>query len=120
MGAYRRYDDQTKAAAMAALLTGEPLRTVAGRYDVPLSTLQYWAKQARTLALEGDAGRLGDSLVAYLVEALEAATAAFVVTGDAEWLRKQRAAEVAVLHGTLVDRVMGMARTLNREGLIDG
>lgn len=114
------YSDQIKAQALAALLAGQSFTQVASMLQVPIGTLKSW-KQRSTLTPTMDApdaserrARIGALLLEYLETTLETLNAQQRVFRDKEWLLKQSAAEVAVLHGTTVDKAIRLL-----EGLAD-
>ena len=117
-----QYSAEVHAACLAALLAGQAVGVVAGAYNVPVATLRSW--KSRALGRVGPVGtaesgggqrtveRIGELLVAYLVESLETLRAQLKVMGDGEWLKKQSAAEIAVLHGVGVDKALRLLEGL--------
>jgi transposase-like protein len=118
-----KYSDETKAAVMAALLTGQSISSVAKEYAIPKGTVSDWAKVARTLATvgaettqknEGDGPNIGALVLNYLAKNLESLAKQVEVFGDREWLQKQAASELAVLHGVQTDKAIRLIEALNR------
>jgi hypothetical protein len=114
------YDDDLKAAALAALFAGQSFADVARSFRVPVGTLKSW-KQRSNLTPTMDApdasenrSRIGALLLEYLVETLETLKVQQRVFRDEEWLRKQSAAEAASLHGISLDKAVRLL-----EGLAD-
>lgn len=113
------YSDQIKAQALAALLAGQAPAQVAASLGIPIGTLKSWKSRQKN----GDAvavvatekrEQIGALLLDYLVMTLETLKVQQQVFADEEWLRKQSASEVAVLHGVSVDKVVRLL-----EGLAD-
>lgn len=102
---------ETKAAVLAALMTGQSVDAVAEAYSVPRGTVLDWKRQAklatevvRTVKTDGpDIVGLIDS---YLVKNLETLAIQAEQFRDRDWLSKQPASEAAVLHGVLVDKAV--------------
>jgi transposase-like protein len=115
------YSDNIKAQALAALIAGQSYTEVARAFGVPVGTLKSWKSRDVAGVDAGDATsatvkkeRIGALLLDYLVSTLETLKAQQVVFGDAEWLKKQSASEVAILHGVLADKTIRLL-----EGLAD-
>jgi transposase-like protein len=113
------YADHIKAQALAALLAGQSFSEVARAFNVPIGTLKSWKSRLRggesvaAVATE-TRERIGALLLEYLETTLETLKAQQVVFRDETWLLKQSAAEVAVLHGTTIDKTIRLL-----EGLAD-
>jgi transposase-like protein len=110
--ARREYDERTKAEALAALLVSQNVQAVSDEYDIPVGTLKSW-KTRHFQEVMGEA-TLGPLFIEYMEKALKTLIAQLSVMGDEEWLHKQTASELAVLHGVGVDKVMKMVEALNR------
>ena len=123
MGARQTYDDQTKAAVLASLLAGQAVSYVAKEYDIPEGTVASWkARELRGVNaadLEEKQAVIGPKLLDYMVAALDTLRAQLIVMGDPEWLRKQSAADLAVLAGVQVDKLMRMFEALDRAKSVD-
>ncbi len=114
------YSDQIKAQALAAQLAGQPFAQVASMLNVPIGTLKSW-KQRSGMTPTTDApdasekrARIGALLLEYLEVTLETLKIQQFVFRNEAWLLKQSAAEVAVLHGTSLDKTIRLL-----EGLAD-
>ena len=112
-----KYDDDTKAAVMAALLEGQSIRSVAEEYDIPRGTVGGWARKARKQGVSGVSDtkkeEIGDLLTEYLAQNLKALQKQAEQFGDEEWLREQDAAEVATLHGVMTDKAVRLLEALS-------
>lgn len=111
----REYSDETKAQVMAALLTGQAVSKVADDYRIPYSTVGNWAKDARGLIRDSSIQkreRIGELVVDNVEAALEATRALANVFADETWIRKQEAAQLAVLYGVLSDKTVRVLEML--------
>lgn len=94
---------------MAALVAGADPPDVAREHAVPLTTVRTWARDLRRENLiNGSEKRaeLGALVADYLAESLVTLTAHARFARDEDWLRKQNASDVAVLHGVLNDKIV--------------
>lgn len=110
----RTYDDATKAAVMAALLSGQAVDAVAKQYNIPASTIRNWkaaTKLENTLDQEQQY-EIGDLLLDYLREILGALKKQATHFGDKAWLSAQEADQLAVLHGVAADKAIRIIEAL--------
>lgn len=114
MGERNEYDEVTKAAVMAALLTGQSINFVAREYKIPRGTVATWSRNLQrdhTVSTE-KRERLGeliiDNVEAELVTTIEMQD----VFRDKEWLKKQSASELAVLYGVIKDKAIRVLEAL--------
>ena len=115
----REYSDEVRHACVAELLAGESPAAVAAKYNVPKATLRSWkarAAQAGATPLVSDdlRARIGELLVGYLAELVGALRKQAVVGGDAEYLGKQSASDLAVLHREFGDRAFRILEALDQ------
>ena len=114
---HSKYDDDTKAAVMAALLEGQSIRSVAEEYDIPRGTVGGWARKAKKQGVSNVSdtkkAEIGDLLIKYLSQNLQALQTQAKQFADEEWLCKQNAAEVATLHGVMTDKAVRLLKALN-------
>lgn len=109
--ANRKYSEETKAAAMAALLQGQSVSSVAKEYKIPKGTISGWKVKAHE-AKDGvgmkatQKSEIGDLLVDYLKANLIALKAQSEQFADKEWLSNQEADSAAVLHGVMTDKAI--------------
>lgn len=111
-----RYSDETKAAVMAALLTGQSISSVAKEYRIPRGTVAHWRSLARSPLSEADRDTkkdVGDLLLDYLQESLLTLKAQVVHFRDKDWLTAQGASELAVLHGVQTDKAIRLLEALS-------
>lgn len=105
----REYDEATKAAVMAALLTGQSISSVAKQYKIPKGTVSSWRNQAANGVATVSTQKkeeTGDLLWDYLRASLKTLKVQAEHFGDKDWLKQQSAADLAVLHGVSVDKAI--------------
>jgi transposase-like protein len=113
-----KYSDETKAAVMAALLTGQSVSAVAKEYKIPHGTVRSW--KSRQLNGESVATvatvkkvEIGDLLIEYLRENLATLRAQVIAFRNEDWLSRQDASDVAVLHGVLTDKAVRLIEAMS-------
>lgn len=109
-----QYDEQTKAAVMAALLTGQSINHVAEKYKIPRGTVASWS---RNLQRNHDVStekreRLGALIIDNLEAEMETTLAMQNVFKDKDWLKEQSASELAVLYGVIKDKTFKVLEAL--------
>ncbi len=116
MLAKRQYDPETKAAVMAALLTGQSVGALAAEYQIPAATIRSWKARGSGIAGVDQEKKIeiGDLLMAYLRANLAALEAQAEVFADPVWLKKQPASEAAVLHGVMADKAVRLLEAFGR------
>lgn len=109
----KTYSEETKAAVMASLLTGQSVSSVARAYKIPKGTVSDWKRQAEGVASEPTQKKeIGPLLLAYLHTNLQTLTKQSMVFADEQWLKQQSASELAVLHGVLADKTIRLLEAL--------
>lgn len=115
--ARREYSDETKAAVMAALLAGQSVSQVANEYSIPRGTIANWSAKLHESELANVPNtkkeEIGDLLIRYLRANLATLEKQVNVFSDADWLKKQNAADAAVLHGVLTDKAVRLLEALS-------
>lgn len=109
-----KYSDETRAAVMSALLQGQSVSSVAKEYEIPKGTVSNWKRgvggtEKRTQKSE----RIGELLIEYLNENLITLKVQSEFFRTEEWLKKQHAADAAVLHGVLTDKSIRLLEALS-------
>lgn len=113
------YSESTKAAAMAALLTGQGVDKVAEQYNIPATTLYSWKSKHKNgdgivnLASQKKE-KIGDLLLEYLNASLITLRAQVEFFRDETWLSKQDASSAATLHGVTTDKAIRLLEALSR------
>ena len=112
----KAHSAETKAAVMAALLSGQSADAVAARYTLPVATVKRWKldlkAKADQLVEPQKKAEVGDLLFDYLRETLTTLAVQVRQFRDPDWLRKQPASEAAVLHGVLTDKAIRLLAAL--------
>lgn len=108
----RAHSDQTKAAVMAALLTGQSVGQIAKEYNLPESTIRDWKRQSADDPTPKK--EIGQLVLEYLQANLEALKAQTIMFRDMTWLAKQNAADIAVLHGVMTDKAIRLLEAMSK------
>lgn len=121
------HSPETKAAVMAALLTGQSISEVARQFKLDRKTVRTWKERAgivdspeSPLVPQEKKIELGDLIVGYLTEIITTLTAQARTFRDEQWVKGQDASEVAVLHGVLADKALRILSALEPAGEGDG
>ena len=118
------YSEETKAAVIAALLTGQAVASVAKEYKIPAGTVKSWksrqlnGESVATVATE-KRQEVGELLLQYLRENLETLRIQVVAFRDREWLAQQGASESAILHGVLTDKAVRLLEAMSKSDASD-
>jgi transposase-like protein len=113
----QQYSAETKAAVMAALLTGQSINQVAKEYNLPRSTVASWRQRAPGVQPVQDtkkSAEIGDLLLQYLKTNLETLRVQAEHFRDKAWLSRQSAESAAVLHGVMTDKAIRLLEALSR------
>lgn len=106
----RQYSDEIKAQVMAALLTGQSVSQTAKAYNVPEGTIKVWKMRSGddvepvTSNATEKREQMGALILDYLAENLVTLKKQLRIFCNEEWLKKQSASELAVLHGVIADK----------------
>lgn len=117
--AKKTYSEEKKAAVLAALLMGQSVGHVAKEYKVPVGTVKGWksrqinGSESSPVPTQKKAA-LGDLILGLLEEELIALQAMSRAFRDPDWLRKQNAADAAVLFGVMQDKAFRKIEALDR------
>ena len=113
----RSYSNDTKAAVMAALLTGQSVSSVAKEYQIPRGTVATWKRYTKGGVFENDQPQkemIGELLLEYLAANLRALRLQSEIFSDSNWLKGQEAGELAVLHGVMTDKAIRLMEAFGR------
>lgn len=120
----KQLSDQTRAAVMAALLTGQSVNKIAEEFEVSKSTVSALRKSLPKLNLEqprtqkesdnpDDPNETLESLVLkYVATNLRTLEAQSKAVGDPDYIKNQPASELAVLHGVIADKTFRILSAL--------
>ena len=103
-----------KAAIIGALLTGESVSKLAEEFGISRTTIYRWKKESPELQ-NVTQKNIGDLLLEYLQESLITLKEQAAFFRDPDWLDKQEAADVAVLHGVMSDKSYRMLEALSKD-----
>jgi hypothetical protein len=113
------YPPEVKAQALAALAAGTPANQVAATYAIAVATVRSWkARELTGLAPTASADRraeLGSQVLAFLQEELNALRTQAQLFQDADWLKSQSAADLALLHGVCTDKAVLLLQALEND-----
>ena len=115
----REYDEQTKAAVMAALLTGQSVYAAAKDFKIPVGTVKRWsadAKEKLQPVRNQKEERIGDLIIDNVEAALETTREILNVIKDPKWLRRQEASQIGVLYGIIQDKTYRILEALPDSG----
>ncbi len=99
------HGDEVKAQVMAALLAGQGVNEVAEAFDVPKQTVSEWAQSEQFGQVRTKKGeRIANLTFGYLEAILDGLTKQVQIVSTPEYINKQSAADVAVLHGVMADK----------------
>ena len=109
---------EVRAAATAALLAGQSISSVAKEYDIPKSTVGRW-KLEPIPEVETEKREIGELLLEYLQQNLVTLKAQAKAFGDPDWLSRQGAQELAILHGVMTDKAVRLIEAMSKHASIN-
>lgn len=96
------------AAVMAALTLGQPAEAVALRFGLSVTTVKRWEKAYDISNPVKRRDHLSELIMSFIEQEIASLMTISMVTQDDEWIKQQKAAELAEYIATKEDRVMGM------------
>ena len=114
----QKYSPEVKAACVADLRAGEAPAAVAERHNVAPATVRGWksrlvSEQRVQTAADKERQEEVDRLVVdYLREGLNTLREQAKMFADPEWLKRQSAESIAILHGVLADKTVRLFEAL--------
>lgn len=99
----KHHHPDTKAQALARVVSGESVLKVAADMEIPTSTLYEWTSGVGGIDLIRQS-KVEDLVFDYLKENLETLAAQCRHARDLDWLKGQNASDLAVLHGVMSDK----------------
>lgn len=110
--AQRQYSEEERAAALAdVLIIGQG--ATAAKYDIPRSTLATWQQKYEIVQNSTlKKGRIGALAASYLEANLQALTAQAYVASQPDYINRQSAENLAVLHGVMADKSIRLLEAL--------
>ncbi len=121
MAKRKEYTDETKAQGMAALLAGQSVNAVAREYKIRKGTVSSWPiRDVPGVAKDAtQKTALDDLLFAYVQQSLLTLTTQVEFFRDKDWIRKQSASELAILHGVVTDKAIRLLEAHGQAAEID-
>lgn len=113
----KQHSDEVRAQIMAALLAGQGVSEVAAQYKIPDSTVSDLRKllESQFGELRTKKGtELEELLFGYLKSNLAALDAQAKVVSEREYIIKQPADSLAVLHGVMADKSIRLLEAIER------
>lgn len=109
-GKVTTYTDELKSKVIADIVLGTTsLKAIAKKHDIPYGTIRTWSSRLNknvSLIETEKKQDIGDLLLQVLQLNLNAQMAQMEVFANVEWLEKQSANELAILHGVLNDKAV--------------
>jgi len=114
------YSDETRAAVMAALMTGQSVNSIAKEYKIPKGTVSSWkirqvAHVADVATQKANNDEIADLLLSYLKANLNSLIAQVELFSDRDWLKRQPASEVSLLHGIQMDKAIRVLEAFGKD-----
>ena len=115
------YTQEKKAHVLAEVIMGHTSQSIAEKYDIPVGTVQTWKQEATQLnpVQREKKEELGELVTEYVREALRTLRNQSIAFGDVDYLHAQNAADNAILHGVMADkvgRIIASLQSINAEG----
>lgn len=114
----KRHSDEIRAQVMAALLAGQGITEVASQYSLDVSVVSRWRAGISTQDLQAIATKKGeqieDLLFGYLTETIVTLKEQAIVVREREYIIKQPADSLAVLHGVMADKSIRLLEAVER------
>lgn len=114
----KKHSDGIQAQVMASLLAGQGVSEIAAEYKLPESTVREWrstlspAQVAELRAKKGE--QIETLLFGYLTQILTTLKAQAEVASEREYILKQPADSLAVLHGVMADKGIRLLEAAER------
>lgn len=103
------YPPEVKAAAVAAVMSGESVSGTARQFGVDPGTIRRWRSESGvdTAVVHQEKKRaLGEQVYGLLEDYIETLRIQVRVTRDEPWIKRQDADKLAILHGVLSDKAV--------------
>src|ERR1043165_4338797 len=106
----RKHSDEVRAQVMASLLAGQGVTEVASQYNLDASVVSRWKSAIPSDQLQVVATKKGERidhlLFEYLTETLVTLKEQTILARERDYVTKQPAGELAVLHGVMADKAV--------------
>lgn len=109
----RRDDDVApsealSAAVVAALTLGQSAAVIAQRFGLPVSTVKNWEKAYDISNPIKRRDQLSEMILVFIEQEISALMTISMITQDEEWIKKQKAEELAAFVSAKQDRMMAI------------
>lgn len=102
------YPPETKAAVLAAVMSGQSVNSVAKEHGISRTTITHWRDVAdrapATLVQQQKKEAIGEQVYGLLEDSIAALRFQLRTTQDEEWIKRQSADSLAVFYGVLADK----------------
>ena len=114
----KKHSDEVQAQVMSALLAGQGVTEVAAEYNLPDSTVSDLRKRVDDkfgeVRNENKGAKIEKLLFDYLTANLIALRKQAEVVSEAEYIERQPAGDIAVLHGVMADKSIRLLEAIHR------
>ena len=114
----KKHSDDVRAQVMAALLAGQGVMEVASQYNLDASVVSRWKSAIPNDQLQVVATKKGERieqlLFEYLTETLVTLKEQTILARERDYVTKQPAGELAVLHGVMADKAVRLLEAAHR------
>ena len=114
----KRHSEEVRAQVMASLLAGQGVKEVASQYNLDASVVSRWKSTIPEGQLQVVATKKGERieqlLFEYLTETLVTLKEQSILARERDYVTKQPAGELAVLHGVMADKAVRLLEAAHR------
>lgn len=107
-------DVDVKAQALALMATGVAVTEVSRRLRIGYKTLMRWKEEEAYSVTISEQAIIGELIIKYIRTSFETLTKQAELFGDKTWLAKQRASDVAILHGVVADKMHRLLEAMSQ------
>ncbi len=109
----KQHSPEVRAAVIAALLEGQSIHQVAREYKIPRTTVRRWNQEGGP-SNGPQKKEIGELILDYLRANLETLYVQAQHFRDKNWLGRQSAENLAVLHGVMTDKAIRLLEAYGR------
>jgi transposase-like protein len=114
----KKHSEEVRAQVMASLLAGQGVMEVASQYNLDASVVSRWRSALPDNQLQVIATKKGERieclLFEYLTETLVTLKEQAIIARERDYVTKQPAGELAVLHGVMADKAVRLLEAAHR------
>lgn len=107
-------DSAIRAAVLASLLMGKSVSQIAIQYNLPYSTVRYWAERFDITNPVQRRDQLSEKLLTFVEAEIESLLAISLTTRDEDWILDQSASELAQFVAVKQDRLLNILAAYGR------